>query len=271
MYSRFRFKGSAIGLAGRITYPFNDLIEVQAASALPDTGGYGSSRSAKFRFREILSFDLAHTEVIGTTLSSDNTYSTLCKATVEGLNVLEMVTADRIVANLVSTCTPDGNESSIKLIGSYFENLRIAGIPVEVDLAIDVFDKYDTYALLAEAYRTDESVRKLFHDIALKERYHAAPPKVARWFSAPSAEDRSELPSQNGVTAVSLVRKLTPASSALQSWGHVIYIPGFGTIRLAELGVSAATRTLTMLQIDLGSPVGGNVTASAVDDGGTTW
>jgi hypothetical protein len=270
MYSRFRFRGSAIGLAGRITYPFDDLIKVQAASALPDTGGYGSSRSTKFRYREILSFDLAHTEVIGR-LSSDDTYSTLCKATVEGLNVLEMVTADRIVANLVSTCNAGGNsECSSRLIGSYFENLRIAGIPIEVDLAIDVFDRYDTYALLAEAYRTDESVRKLFRDIALKERYHAAPPKVARWFSAPSAEE-PELPSQNGVTAVSLVRKLTPASAALESWGHVIYVRGFGTIRLAELGVSAATRTLTMLQIDLGSAVGGDVTACAVDDGGTPW
>ena len=45
MPGRFRFRGSAIGAGGHITVPFNEIIELQAASALPEIGGHGTARS----------------------------------------------------------------------------------------------------------------------------------------------------------------------------------------------------------------------------------
>lgn len=204
MPSRFRFHGFAIGAAGRITKPFSELIEVQAASALPQLGGQGSARSVGFKYREILHFDLAHTEVTGSSCECDcddnpTSFSTRITSTVEGLNILNMITADRVVATLASSYTSasDG-EPSVKLIGTHFENLRIAGIPVEVDLATDVFDRFDTHRALANAYGTDDSVRALVDQLTLKHRAKEAPEHILRWFNP--SEGGSELPASRGIT-----------------------------------------------------------------------
>jgi len=274
MPSRFRFQGSAIGAGGRIDLPFHEIIEVQAASALPEIGGHGSARSVGFRYRDILSFDVARTEVTGSRIDDHEgrpAHSTLVKATVEGLNVMDMVTADRVVAHLVSTHRgePDG-EPSVKLVGSRFENLRIAGIPVRVDLAVDVFDRFDTHKALREAYRVQPEVRSLFEEATLKKRFNEAPSFIQRWFHRPP-EDDSEMPETKGITSFSLVRALEPESRGLICWGHVIHVDGFGTIRLAELEISRFTRHITMLEIELGCPVKGKIMASSGSDGGSDW
>jgi hypothetical protein len=270
--SRFRFKGSAVGVAGRIRDPFDEIIEVQAATALPGIGGHGSARSSHFRHRDIVRFEHAHSEVIGTTVRggehANTTFTTLVQTTVEGFNVLGMLSADRIVARLV-TNFEEGQEGepSVKLIGTRFENLKIAGIPVRVILATDIFDRLDTHTRLSEAYREEKEVREHFGDILLKGRLQDAPPRVAQWFHH-APEDRPELPaSRSGNTRVSLVRKLVPEDGALVCWGHVIHLEGFGTIRLAEMEIGKLSRSVTMVQIDLGCPVSADVMAGSVDDG----
>ncbi|MGH9665156.1 MAG: hypothetical protein ACRD9L_12090 [Bryobacteraceae bacterium] len=274
MPSRFRFQGHAVGAAGQIRSPFQEVIEVQAASALPEIGGYGSGRSSTFRYREILHFDLAHTEVTGSQSGDCDkgpVYCTLIKSTIEGLNVMGMLTADRIVANIVSTYRSGGDgEPSVKLIGTRFENLKIAGIPVRVDLAIDLFDRFDTHASLRQAYRSDDEVRRLFEDVGLRRRLPEAPAKVQRWFHGPAPED-SDIPSTKGITSASLVRKLEPESSSVSCWGHVIHVDGFGVIRLAEIDITQFTRRVTMVQIELGCPVEGRLMMCSGEDGGTEW
>jgi hypothetical protein len=137
---------------------------------------------------------------------------------------------------------------------------------VEVDLATDVFDTYCVHEDLLNAYRTEDSVRALFDDITLKHRSNAAPDTISRWFKKPPESDAGM--SATGRTALSLVRKLEPKTSAIQAWGHVIHVEGFGTIRLAELEVGPSTRRVNMVQIDLGCPVEGRVSAcSIIGDG----
>ncbi len=277
MPSRFRFHGYAIGAAGRIQKPFYELIEVQAATALPPIGGHGTAHSRGFQHREILRFDLAHTEVTGTPCPHDcdddpqrAVYSTRITSTVEGVNILGMVTVDRVVATLSSTYTPasDG-EPSVKLIGTRFENLRIAGIPVEVDLACDVFDRYDTHRTLVNAYRTDEKTRALIDQLASKDRSKDAPPEVQRCLPIPG--DGKELPASRGITVVSLVRGLTPQSGGLECWGHVIRVPGFGTVLLAEIEISKETRNVNMIQVDLDCPYKGQLMLCSIADGGDDY
>jgi hypothetical protein len=269
---RFRFQGHAIGAAGRISSPFVEIIEVQAASALPPIGGHGTARSANFRHREILQFKLAHTEVAGIPCDCDDnpaSHNTRITATVEGVNILGMITADRVVATLASTYThaSDG-EPAIRLIGTRFENLRIAGIPIEVDLATDVFDEFNTHRAISQAYKTNESVRGLVDQLTLKHRAKDAPSHISRWL--PQSEG-SELPSSRGITTMSLVRGLTPATRGLDSWGHVIHVPGFGTIRLAELEISKTTRTVNMIQADLDCPYKAQLMMCSVADGGEDY
>jgi hypothetical protein len=181
-----------------------------------------------------------------------------------------MVTADRVVARLVTDYQDNPEaEPSIKLIGTRFENLRIAGIPVKVRLAVDVVDRYHKYKDLREAYATQSSVRDLFGNADLHSRLNDAPSKVTRWFSSRAAQ--SEMPTTGGVSRISLVHSLELDGPGLDCWGHVIYVRGFGTIRLAEVRISPLTRAVTMLQIDLGCPVTGSVMLCAVEDGGDPW
>jgi hypothetical protein len=128
----FLYHALASGMSGQITLPFQHVIEVQAASALPFTGGYSASRAEGFRFKDIISFSSASTITTGSETSE--AFNTLATATVEGLNILNVVTADRVVARLASKYSKETRKHSATFAGSYFENLRIAGNRVEIKI-----------------------------------------------------------------------------------------------------------------------------------------
>jgi hypothetical protein len=283
--SRYRFRGSAFGAAGQVTRPFHEVIEVQAPSTLPQIGGHGTGHSVDFRHRHILRFDVAHTQVTGSKYGSEDdakaTYSTRVSSVVEGLNIADVITADRVVAMLVSTYTPESNgEPSVKLVGTHFDNLRIAGVRVEVDLCVEVFDHHHTHKSLSDAYKSNKSesmdevavqkeggIRGLIDRLTLrrdskKDKAHFQP-----WITDHTGEGDA-LPAARGATALSLVRGLKPEPPGVDCCGHMLHIDGFGTIRLAELEIFKTTRVLTMIQVNMGSPCGAQLAAAGVMDGG---
>ena len=272
MANHFHFRGFAIGAAGRIHRPFSEIIEVQAATALPQIGGYGTARAAAFKHREILQFHLAHSEVTGIPCDCDGdegSHNTRITCTVEGLNILDMITADRVVATLASTYTAasDG-EPSVRLLGTRFENLRIAGIQIEVDLATDIFDQFHTHRSLSYEYNTNDAIRGLVDQLTLKHRAKEAPPHILRWLHQ---TEGNELPSSRGITSLSLVRGLAPKGGGFDCWGHIIHVPGFGTVRLAELEISKTTRTVNMIQVDVDCPHKAQLMMCSVSDGGEDY
>jgi len=131
----FLYHALATGVSGQITLPFQHLVEVQAASALPMTGGHSVSRVEGCRCKDIFSFSSASTITTGS--ESRESYNTLATATVEGLNILNVVTADRVLARLASKYSKETREYSATFAGSHFENLRVAGKLVEVEIAPD--------------------------------------------------------------------------------------------------------------------------------------
>lgn len=273
---RFRFHGHAIGAGGRINHPFHEFIDIQAASALPEIGGHGSSRSSDFRYRDILRFRHAETEVTGTKANGANgkpIHKTLIRSRVEGLDIMGMVTADRVEARLVTFTDDDpDDEPCFKFTGSYFENLRIAGVPVKVHLAVDVFDRLHKHRDLANSFGQKEKgeFHGLFHQLTLKDRLKEAPERVRGWFQQ-APDNGKELPHVGGTTELTLVRRLEPERDEFKCWGHIIYIEGFGTIHLAELAVQKERRRLTMIRVNLGSPVDGDLLLAAVDGNGTPY
>src|SRR5262249_24476373 len=132
--------------------PFAEQIDVQAASALPPTGGHGSARVDNFRFREFIAFDNGYTHVSGGFQSDDQSNNTLVTATLEGLNLLDVLTADRIVARLYSKHAQGEQEGVITMHGSKFENLQICGRPVTIDLDFDLFEQIPTFERARTAY-----------------------------------------------------------------------------------------------------------------------
>lgn len=265
----FRFKGQAVGVAGRITAPSCETIDVQASVALPDIGGYGTAEVTSFYDNKYVRFDRARSVVTGTCPAEEGDdddccakYSTLVRCTIEGLNVMDTVTADRVVANIVSEHSGNpGDEPSVKLIGSRFEGLRVAGIACKVDLAVDVFDQYSKYKDLQDAYAPPKSAIRSVID-APSQQCKNAPGQV-----------KSRLPETKGdgkglPRLVSLVRSITPEFPVLKIFGHIIHVEGFGSIRLAEVDLRSYTRALTMLRIDLCGPTHGVMMMVSGDDGG---
>src|SRR5438105_1295387 len=163
-FSTFHYHACAHAFSGQFTRPFHDLIEVQAATALPITGGHGHSRVENFHFREFVSFKKGYTHVSGAHQADDNSNNTLVTATLEALNVLDILTADRIVSRLYSKHLHRAPEGNISMVGSKFENLMIAGCPVHVEFDFDIFEKIRTYEAPTSAFQNEATFRKIVSD-----------------------------------------------------------------------------------------------------------
>jgi hypothetical protein len=271
MIERFQYHAFAVGAAGRIDAPFEEIIPIQASCALPETGGFGTARVEHYRFRDTFSFHAITSAVHGSYSQKERSFDALATVTIEGLNLLGMVTADRIVARISSRHWDDGRHS-ITPLGSSFENLRIAGHPVKLRLATDTFSKFDTFDKVKTAYRENlDDFRGEFNRLSLIGRAEDVPEKIRKYLPWCGLTEGKEIPETNGIVACSLVRELEDLGSELTQRGHVIHVPGFGTVRLAELKITNYASRLTMLQVELGSTPSGNVTAGGVESNGSSW
>jgi hypothetical protein len=249
IHRTYHYNGHGSALSGHIQRPFDEIIEVQAGMSLPSSGGYGAVRVEKFRFKEVVSFDAAITQVSGSKKKEDNSHTTLVSTTVEGLNILGVVTADRVIARLASHHPPNQEEAHITLLGSHFENLRIAGCPVTVDFDHDLFLRTDTFAGIRKEFESNSEFRKMAED-----PIHTGQPQ--------------KLPDACGVLYCSLVKDIKTTCPGVKHRGHILEVPQFGKIFLAEVVAQHGTRSLTMLRIELGSPTGGPLTVCDIQGNG---
>lgn len=261
-YSTFHYHACAHAFSGHFKRPFEHQIDVQAASALPITGGHGQARVENFQFREFLSFRKGITHVSGAEqIEEENgvkvkTHNTLVTSTVEGLNLLDVVTADRIVARLYSKHREGEAEGTFNMIGSRFEGLRIADCDVKVELDLGLMEKVATYQKALEEFDKKGD----FHTIASNP------------FKDRGKELLVEKPKQCGAILCSCVKEIkTPCPGVTRVGHHGFHVQGFGTIFLGEVVISHATRTLTMIRFEIGSAVSGKGTAAQANSDGTQW
>ncbi len=168
MKPTFLYHAEAVGASGHLTLPFSELIEIQASVALPLSGGYGTSKSENFKHRDVFSFDSAESSVVGSHSAKDLAHATVASVIVEGVNILNVVTCDCITLRLASKHDDAGGEPSFMVLGSSFENLRIAGHRMDVPLATDTFSELSTWEKLSTAYR-DEKSRKEIQALSMME------------------------------------------------------------------------------------------------------
>ncbi|HKV04608.1 MAG TPA: hypothetical protein VJO53_05820 [Candidatus Acidoferrales bacterium] len=248
----YHYDAQGHGLSGRFGRPVEHLIEVQAAASLPIIGGFGNSRVDDFRFRDFVSFGSAYSHVSGSRNQKDGSFTSLVTATVERLNILDMVTADRVVARLSSQHPPDHREPHIVFLGSEFENLRISGCLVQVDLDQGFFVRSDTYEAIRKELETNREFRKMAEDP----------------YQTGQAQKLSD---PNGVLLCSLVKDVRMNCPEITRRGHALIVPQFGKVFLAEVLAQPGRRTLTMLRLELGSPITGDLTVSGGLINGDTW
>ena len=231
----FHFHAEGHGFSGEFRHPGRRLIHAQAATSLPTIGGHARAHADHFHFEDFVSFRTAFTEVSGRKVNK-NTFKTHATAVIEDLNILDVVTADRIVARLTSTHDPNDLEHPEGLIvadGSEFHNLRIHGHEVRVILRHEILRGFREFSNLGELIAKDKK--------------------------------EGRITGQNArVVICSLVNRLESDLDYIKEHPHrhVIEVPDFGKISIAEVFAEPGTRTLTMLHLQLGSPHVADLTAA---------
>jgi hypothetical protein len=253
-YRTFHYHANAHAFSGHFIRPFEHQIDVQAASVLPIIGGHGQARVENFQFKEFLSFRKGYTHVSGADQEEDDrtlSHNTLVTSTIEGLNLLEVVTADRIVARLYSKHREGEPEGSFNMVGSRFEGLRIADCDVGIKLDLELFKKVPTYKAALEEFDKNGDFYKIASD-PFKEKQAVKKPDA------------------NGAFLCSCVKEIeTVTCPGVTRVGHHGFsVDGFGKIFLGEVVIQHGQRTLTMVRFEIGSAVSGNGTAvQAFSDG----
>ena len=235
----FHYHACAHAFSAHFTRPFHHQIDVQAQSALPVVGGHGHARVEGFEFRNFISFTKGYSHVSGGHQADDDSNNTLATAVLEGLNMLDVLTADRVVSRLYSKHPAGEREGNITWVGSKFENLRVAGCPVELELNHDVFEKLLTFKDAQTAFEKGGDFRKIAED--------------------PLCTGRKLKPADvDGVLLCSIVKKIKTDCPGVKVDGHSLYVQGFGRVFLGELLIKNGEKTLTMLRFELGSTTSGD-------------
>jgi len=305
------FHAEAHALTGKLILPFEEQIKKQAFVKLEGPShklllegeesrrlrerksqeNYLSQHARNFRLEGIVSYTAAHTQVSGhRSKKHPEAFVTLATSYVENLNVLNVVTADRVVAQISTTHFPNQYSPQVTFLGTHFENLRIARHQAEpllnlsfagraprgkdayyptrgTDLMESVERQYgrmrDSVKKLKSEHR--EAMRLDVEDGWLSRQYHgfsnfnhkdlqrnaeSAAEKGGKWDGVTCSlvehveiED-IEIPIRDAKPIV-----IPPPA---RGFGHVIHVPDFGTIFLAELKVNHNTFHLTMIRLELG-------------------
>jgi len=176
-HHQYFYHASASGLSAEIERPVQQSIAAQAASTLPSGGGRGFQRTEKFCVAPFVCFDAAYSEVGGSFDECHMMHTTYAYSVIEGLNIADVVTADRVVSRMVtySPPEPDGHccvegEHSFDITGSHFDNLKIAGHKVQFDLSSRLINEHNTYSKFQELYHPDAAGGSANPTVAASEK-----------------------------------------------------------------------------------------------------
>lgn len=220
----FHFHGHGHALSGEFRHPLWAVIPAQASASVSTIGGIAMAKAENFHFQDFVCFKSAHTHISGKHRRGENeAYVTHASTVIKGLNILGVVKADRIVSRLTSIHRPKEAEGHIIAEDSRFEGLKIAGEDVKVTLRHDLLVKCKTFDDLTKGIAGDKKSGKI-------------------------AE------SYDKVAICSLVEKIETRLKGVDVNRHLIEVPNFGKIFLAEIFAYPGTRNLTMLRLELGSP-----------------
>ena len=305
------FHAEAHALKGKLDVPVDAEIRPQAFVKLAGTlaelsngeeqRNYFSQHAKNFRLEGVISYAAAHTQVSGhASRKHPGASVTLSTSVVEDLNVLNVVTADRVVAQISTTHFPRHYTPEVTFLGTHFENLRIARHKAEPFLKLDMLaEKVEgpqtraghegkfLAAVEAQYGRLKAKLGGLSSDEKKKmrldepehswtTRYHEGDFKSAALKKQSTAARQEDIDNGSsnwsGITCslvenidIKPIHVLNAAGETEhielpgKTFGHVIHIPDFGTIFLAELRVNHNSYNLTMIRLELGCIADGDV------------
>jgi hypothetical protein len=259
-----QFHAEAHVLSGELHRPVKQKIEPHVPVALKDErGGHLTRFTEDVSIEGLITFKTGHTRVSGSKSLKHQGWVTLTTSVLEGYNVFEVITADRVVSQ-VSTDHPypeppypddpnfdpdhpseNGHVPHVTFLGSKFENLQVSGFPLTLTLDLDVCGKkpknnksyledaaflekiHARVKSVAEATFLPEKVRKLYNDRLTEIGDVAA--RKGIW----KGDDRVKV-------TCSLVKSIDIKGipiPGLETIGNVLVIPHFGAVSLGDLEV----------------------------------
>lgn len=288
------YHAHAVALGGVVERPSTQTIDAQAACALSISGGTSSANASKFD-NGLISFDSAQSTVTGSAerKNGNDHYYTGSSVVINKLSVAGIFKADQIVARMTcehimpianpGSASPqtDPTEPTILTTGSHFDNLRIAGYPVDIDMAHEVFNQFPTFQHCCDAWDGKGSSHgNADHKKALQECL------LGRTLPNPLPADSPEhlQTISSGFKMQSTATNLRPTvlcsfvkqvkginSGEIKNWGPIIKIPQFGTIYLGEVILRHGQRHLNMFRLQLGSPQAGGFVGGNTGGNGTSF
>jgi hypothetical protein len=236
----FHYHAEGHAFSGEITRPLQHKIDALASGALPLEGGQSGATIENYSVGNLLTIKRAYSSFSGSHDKEKNIHNTHATTVVEGMNLFDMVTADRVVARLTSEHDPKNREGHILAYGTQFSNLQVAGCSVEVEFDHDLFEGCKTYA---ELHKRLPAMKKAGR---LAEESH-------------------------GVILCTLVKNLSVDCPGVSVRGHVITVPHFGKIYVGEVLAEHGYRRLSTLRFELGSPTGGGLNGPGTGTNGEPW
>ncbi len=242
-------------LHANLQLPLAQRVNPQAFTKLPEKGGYLSQHAHNYQLEGVISFRTAYTQVAGNNdVKPGHGFTTVATSVIEDLNVLDVVTADRVVAQISTEHPLVGYVPHISFLGTRFENLRIAGHEVKIDL---------DHAFLGSR-ADDDSAYTGNHELKKKivaqskhaEGLEAFPEdELDGYYQNPAAEHDPEIEdpayeeSIEGSLVTSSQMEQTDDTYPGKCFSHVINVPNFGKVYLATLRL-----THSNFQKDTGVP-----------------
>src|SRR5271169_1653997 len=254
------YHAEAYVLSGQLEHPIKQTIEPYGRVALETRReSLVTQRVGETNVEGLISFKSGHTRVVGTQVrqktdifGNDHAgWVTLSTSVLEGFNVVDILTADRVVAQ-ISTEHPmkHGHVPKVTFLGTRFENLRIGGYPVEVELDLGICGNKPEGD---RPYLEDvDFLKRVEHQLDSIADSKGLPETLEKKCCAEIAyidelknranedADSSAKGGRNGYSKLecSLVKSIGPIPiPGVLTFGNVIFIPDFGTVSVAEVEV----------------------------------
>jgi hypothetical protein len=309
------YRAEAYILRGEIEHPIKQPIQEYGRVVLEQTRRESliTQSVGETNIEGLISFRGGHTRVAGTHLQQKvdifgqdhSGWVTLSTAAIEGYNVEDIITADRVVAQI---CTQhpatNGNVPQVSFIGTRFDNLRVGGYPVELELDLGIFGQkpandchyfQDVDFLDRVKRRLDDFVDHDDLPESIEKKYGAQIVYINDLKKRAKEEAVGVIPNGEGgypTMTFTVVKKIKPIPlPGVRTFSNHILIENIGTVTLGEVEVGVKKEhsplllrksadsqteasgsnyfTLDMLKMRLGCPASGTANGPTANANGS--
>jgi len=262
------YHAEACGFGGVFQSPIQQIIAPQASLSLPPSGGYGSVTTENFQLETMIKYTMASTSVSGQ-LQSEGWVTTVA-TTVENLNVMGVLTADSLSAQISTVHPLNGDNPTVNFVGTTIHNLQISGIPVQVTLDLNICAQTDmnSNGFPACSCVSDEG---FLAQVAAQYQAMTKGTDVPSWIT--ELCNPANLQGQDcGSVLCSVVSGVSGGSSSspFTSYGNILVVPAFGNVFLGELLVDCKSYRLSALRLELCGRAQGQHSCSTASANGST-